>query len=265
MINEFRTLLLNAAGPADLLRPGEEFLPLEFAPRRLTGPLQRIHRLLFGTTPDWLMRNYRADQLLPLVHQSALRDAVTDLDPRVSYSLLPVGDWRYGSVFGSAADTVEIFGDSQQLFVQGSNTVLPDRSGICRYEWRVVSESDDEVTITGLTGTTVTATLPITFGSDGFSQALPLPPLQMTFRCVPDFDRNWSIRIYRRPQLNPGQLLSDLKTLGLSDLLQLWKTADTEPLQSCRELFDTSPEFSEQLAAVLIAFVYSARALPAQG
>lgn len=86
MINHARTLLLNIGSNtynADL--PGEEFIPA-FEPLILPDYLTRAHKILFGATPDKVFLNFRARELLSLVHQTELAEFLYALDPRITYT-----------------------------------------------------------------------------------------------------------------------------------------------------------------------------------
>ena len=87
MLNHARTLLLNIPGlpVAPIDYPGEEQIPVLFKPVRLTPPLERARRLLFGNIPDRLMLNYRARQYMTLIHSTDLGSYVTELDSRITY------------------------------------------------------------------------------------------------------------------------------------------------------------------------------------
>jgi hypothetical protein len=85
MINHARTLLLNAASstyqPGTL---GEEYIP-PYSPIVLPSYLRGPHKVLFGTNPDKAFLNFRAQELMRLIHQTELAEFVYALDPRVTY------------------------------------------------------------------------------------------------------------------------------------------------------------------------------------
>jgi hypothetical protein len=85
MINHARTLLLNVGSgtyaPGVL---GEEYIPT-YTPIKLPPFLQLPHKILFGTNPDRVFLNYRAAELLRLLHQTELAEFLYALDPRVTY------------------------------------------------------------------------------------------------------------------------------------------------------------------------------------
>ena len=88
MINHARTLLINADAAAnDATIPGYALTDPSYRAQQLPPAVQRIHTLLFGARPDWLMRNYRAEQCLQIVDASRLRDMPREYDPRISYAL----------------------------------------------------------------------------------------------------------------------------------------------------------------------------------
>lgn len=87
MINHARTLLLNISSQSyngDML--GEEYIP-PFLPIALPTYLQLAHRLIFGSSPDKVFLNFRAYELLSIIHQTELAEFVTALDPRITYQV----------------------------------------------------------------------------------------------------------------------------------------------------------------------------------
>lgn len=98
MINHARTLLLNVEPRTyngDML--GEEFIP-EFSAVRLPTYLERAHKIIFGTDPDKVFLNFRAYELLSLMHRTELAAFVYALDPRVTYSVTGLSDFFIGGV-----------------------------------------------------------------------------------------------------------------------------------------------------------------------
>jgi hypothetical protein len=85
MINHARTLLLNTN--SDNYAPGtlgEEYIPT-YQPVELPAYLKTAHRILFGTDPDRVFLNYRANELMRMLHQTEFAEFIYALDPRVTY------------------------------------------------------------------------------------------------------------------------------------------------------------------------------------
>lgn len=86
MINHARTLLMNVAGaPGFNGELGEEIVPPDFIPAALPGSINTLRRTLFGADPDRVMLNYRARQLMQVLHSTPLVEYVTSLDSRITY------------------------------------------------------------------------------------------------------------------------------------------------------------------------------------
>ena len=86
MINHARTLLLNRDGVGHHGYVGEEYSPTEYHAVELPSFCHNVRLALFGQQPDWLMYNYRARELMQMLHATELAGFVTDLDSRVTYS-----------------------------------------------------------------------------------------------------------------------------------------------------------------------------------
>jgi hypothetical protein len=81
MINHARSLLVNRHHDGR----GAEYVPQEYRVRCLTQkPLGEIWDVLFGDA-DAAGRNYRARQLMTILHSTDLAQYVYDMDPRVTY------------------------------------------------------------------------------------------------------------------------------------------------------------------------------------
>lgn len=124
MINHARTLLLNISPQsynADML--GEEYIP-PFIPSPLPAYLQFAHRTLFGSNPDKVFLNFRAYELLNLIHSTELAEFIFALDPRITYSVTDNDDFFRGRV---TTEVTKISGiDYAQLNLVG--TAKPDNA-----------------------------------------------------------------------------------------------------------------------------------------
>jgi hypothetical protein len=80
MINHARTLLLNTAIVGAL---GGEYSSPDYVPVTLSPGLQTLWDTLFSKNPaGW---NYRARQLMTILHSTSMSKYVYELDPRITY------------------------------------------------------------------------------------------------------------------------------------------------------------------------------------
>tara|TARA_Y100000034_G_scaffold126745_1_gene178450 strand:- start:615 stop:1397 length:783 start_codon:yes stop_codon:yes gene_type:complete len=106
MVNHARTLLMNVDGAT---RPaigylGEEYIPATFPAVNTPTAVTKVHDILFGLEPDYVFMNYRAAELMRLLHSTELKSYVTDLDPRITYDN---GDSTFfDMIYGSTINTV---------------------------------------------------------------------------------------------------------------------------------------------------------------
>lgn len=84
MINHFRTLLLN--------QPDKEshsesyvYIPPTFTPVKLPTPLQTVWTILYGEDLSDDELYCRTNQLMMLLHSTAMEKYVTAMDPRITY------------------------------------------------------------------------------------------------------------------------------------------------------------------------------------
>lgn len=63
---------------------GEEYIP-PYTPIRLPAYLQAARKILLGSAPDKVFLNFRAYELLSLIHNTELAEFIYALDPRVTY------------------------------------------------------------------------------------------------------------------------------------------------------------------------------------
>jgi hypothetical protein len=69
VLNHFRTLLVNVSANGEDI--AEEKIPSNFTPARLPTCVQAVRRVLFGSSPDRAMLNYRTELDVRLGHRSA--------------------------------------------------------------------------------------------------------------------------------------------------------------------------------------------------
>lgn len=120
MINHARTLLLNVDGDGNgySSEPGAEYIPPDFQAQTL-GSLGAVYRILFGSNPDSVFLNYRARQLMNLIHSTDLVDYVLALDSRITYDTTPIDEFFYDlfqvqvAPYSSTAGDLVLIGDLQ--------------------------------------------------------------------------------------------------------------------------------------------------------
>jgi hypothetical protein len=91
MINHARTVLLNMTALPDFdsqapLPPGEEFIPLDFAPLELPTTIKKVHAIIIPENATREQRNYLGFAFMQLAHTPEFEKYVLALDPRYTYS-----------------------------------------------------------------------------------------------------------------------------------------------------------------------------------
>jgi hypothetical protein len=84
MINHIRTLLLNLP-PSPTQGEGEEYILESYEPPVLTSELIELHRVFFGENLPRPTMNYRAKQLMMLIHGTELAPLALTQDTRITY------------------------------------------------------------------------------------------------------------------------------------------------------------------------------------
>lgn len=146
MINHARTLLLNVDSRTylpDVL--GEEYIPA-YRAAALPTYLTTARKLLFGSAPDRVFLNFRAQELLSFIHRTELAEFVYALDPRVTY-------WpKTQSEFFRAKTTVTtiktIGTDESRLYING--TLKSDNSkgrAFKEYTVKLINNTSESATI----------------------------------------------------------------------------------------------------------------------
>ena len=130
MVNHVRTLLLNLpAVPREVFGPGEEYVPPDFTPIYLSGPIAKLRTHWFGSDPDRMTANFVAHSCLTLLEASRCRDVMSSFDKRVTFN---VGDIDLTQT--DFKPTVNRDGGQVNFLGQ----ILPQRrTGRNRFEWRI--------------------------------------------------------------------------------------------------------------------------------
>jgi hypothetical protein len=91
MINHARTLLVNHEATEDIY-PYEEYIDPAYRKLQLPAEIRFIWERFFGrNSPRWA-RNYRARELLTILHSGDLESYILDLDNRITYLPFLQGD-----------------------------------------------------------------------------------------------------------------------------------------------------------------------------
>jgi hypothetical protein len=152
MINHARTLLLNIPGTAYMPGVlGEEYIPA-YTPVKLPAYLQSARKILFGSAPDKVFLNFRAYELLSLIHNTELAEFVYALDPRVTYWPQKVSE------FYQAAKKINITRvggtNDSKIYVTGDPVADVRRGTVLNeYSVKLVNRSGDIVVVTQATAT----------------------------------------------------------------------------------------------------------------
>lgn len=250
MLNHYRTLLVNL--PPDGEEVAEEKIPAGFVPVRLPPAVQAVRRVLFGAAPDRAMLNYRARQLLRVVHATPLAEWVTRLDPRVAYTL------DGGGLVGAAAFTpavTQYSGPAAALPVVGG-PAAPDATGVMRLRYTVDVRSLTTVTVTRHTDPTADDTSTFALAA-GLSAPLELRGAGYAVRLTTDDPGcAWGVEVLLRPRRDPGELCADLESVGGDRLVALFGLEAGEPWATLRRVWRATRETPLRLAAAVTAAVY---------
>lgn len=258
MINHARTLLVNldGAGSGFANQPGEEFIPPTF---RAVGPLpsylQSLRQVLFGGDPDRLLLNYRARQLLGLIHATELAEFVTELDPRVTYEPLPL-DELFDALFETRV--TPLLGTTRQLFLQELSPT-GEAAGRLAQQWTVRVTSGTHVEVSRHTTPVSVRLLEYTL-TDGLSNAVPLTGSSLGVKFEAGVGSQWYIEATTRPTVDLGELLANLDAVTEDVKLELFGVgsprAETEPFRTFRNLYSHHQELPYRLGGLVLAIIY---------
>lgn len=289
MLNHARTLLLNVKAPVFARAPGEEYIPPDYTPVSLPGDLQLLRGVLFGQTPDRSMLNYRAAQLMQVLHSTPLEEFVRGLDPRITYDPSDSGLFAYP--FNQAATTLYT-GDPIQAVVAGSYLPAADVSGVSAYQWNVAAINATQLAVwqtvptRSLTVTSYTVT-------DGVSSDVPLAGTGLTFQfnaasisaaasdwtsyteeSWTNYDVNswysplspspgnpgWIVSTSIRPSIDLGQIVASLQQVAGDVMANVFAAGtplgSSEPFQTFSNLWNQHPELLYKLGGLLLAVIY---------
>ena len=260
MINHARTLLMNIDGSSGFLRtPGDEIIDPDFKTRVMSGSMQAIRRVLFGSSPDRNMLNYRCRELLGLIRGTAMEPYITDLDRRVTYDL------EDNQLFSRISPSIANIGGHSHILTVGpqglvESDITTQRAaegvyGMYSQEWAVSAGSNSiSYTHTAPDGTSYAATS----ASGTFSLELAPSGLSVSHAGAPATTA-WTVAILSRPTEELGSLLISLGNLGENYLADLFEIGDplskAEPLKSLYRIWKDHNELAYRLGAVTIALI----------
>ena len=268
MINHARTLLMNEPS-LDYFpdTPGEELVPPLYQPVVLPGSLRNVRRLLFGTTPDRYMLNYRCRQLMGLIHSCELAEFVTDLDPRVTYDFTDEPYFDPLLFRATITSLVVPSGATTDVFLFGHQDP-PDRSGLMYQTWNIELIDSDTLEIRQ-PGDHASVSQEYTV-SGGLSSRQTIPGTNFVFQFrdsafTPSQGPQFRVESISRPQTSLGSLMASVGLLGDDTLAALFGTTTPagrqEPLLTFRRLYEGHYSVAHRLGAVTLALIYQTEAL----
>jgi hypothetical protein len=255
MINHARTLLMNVDGahrpaPDSFL---EEYIPPDFDAQELPSHMESLHKVMFGNDPDNAFRNFRAWQLMKVLHSTEFADYVTDLDPRITYL-------HDRSVIDAVqAATFEALNASatNELFEIGSVEADPTVP-LMQPSWTLEVLAALYVRTTALrSGLTQDSVVTI---SDELTSIIPMAGqanygVRIRATASLPVGARWRITKLVFPDADLSQLLADLEAheAALSRLFGV-----TEPYKTFGELWNRHAILSYRLSGALLAFIHRA-------
>lgn len=255
MYNHARNLLVNVSGGSTGNTLGDELTPETFKAVSLGAGQLAVRRLLFGADPDQYMLNYRARQLLAMIHASPLVEYVTALDPRITYRF-DTAEYFSEAVFKPTV--INLIGESE-LTIQ-SVPAAPDRSGRMWHSLRIDVIGSNAITVRR-NFPLGTATYSINL-DDPFSSQYRLGESGYLFRVRDGAEVGdaWMVEVLNRPQDDLGQLVANLERVGEPALLEIFGLSRDEPYATFRNLWQSHTETPLRLGGLVMALIYSTEA-----
>lgn len=222
---------------------------------KLSSGQQAIRRILFGADPDQYMLNYRARQLLALVHASPLVEYVTKLDPRITYRF-DTADLFAEQIY--TPQVTNLTGDAGLRIV--GEAAAPDITGRMRYSLRLTLTDGDTIQIRQ-SYPPAQKTTDLTF-SGGVSNRVRLGDTGYDVRIddMAGSGDEWLVECLNRPQWDLSQLVANLSHVGETALLDVFGLSKAEPYATFRNLWYRNRELPLQLGGLVMALIYSTEA-----
>ena len=254
MINHGRTLLLNIAGDGCGGNLGDEYLPPAYRPLGLPTVLQIIRSYLFGSSPDRIMLNYRAQQLLAMLHATPLAQFLTALDPRITYDPY---DTTFFDPTNFAVSAQALNGNQPLSFIGAVGA--PDALGQCQQQWLVEVLNEQTVSVIRRTAPISESILEYT-PSHSLSSLVPLPGSGLQFRFPLGVGQRWRVSAVARPVRQLGDIVAALKQIGEANMIELFGVgsprAEAEPWRTFYNLWLQHPELPYALGGVVLGLIY---------
>lgn len=248
MINHARTLLMNVTGSVPMTSYiAEEIVDPRYVALNLPTAMNTVRAVLFGTTPDRHMLNYRCRQLLTLTHATPLEEYLLKLDHRVTYDF---GDTTFVDP-RVWEPTVSILAGSGTLTLSGDPTP-PDGTGQVQYRY-LINVNVPGVASVELIGRQVQI-VDLDF-TPGTKVALPGSGVKMKFSSG-SAGQAYTVDVYSRPQKDLSQLATACSNLGEPVYNYLFGISREQPFLTFRELWNRKQELPLRLGALVCALAY---------
>ena len=259
MINHVRTLLMNKGRDGNPIEDfGEEYIPSDFIPKRLSIPLATVNRTLFGGNPDRLFINYRMRQIMALMHSTDLSQDVLATDSRVTY--LPMRNDLFDDAFKIAIK--RIAGPALQVYVRGEHLVNMG-SGIVHQMWDVEVLENDQVRVLKRREPFQESTTTVNY-DDGLSTPVTLLGSELTVQFPPaPVGYRLQIESNARPQLDVAELLNQLSiSFGERGVSEVFPPLAPEPFATWFAIYNTHPLAVYRFTALLLAIAARIEQMP---
>jgi len=233
--------------------PGGEIVDPNYKAVTLSGDLQHIRAVLFGIAPDRHMLNYRVRQFLNLLHSNDLKEFVTDLDNRITYTL---ADDPYTNNRLFEPEVVQtVTGNTLYLF---GNSGDADTSGRMKSTWDILVVDGDTVQVT-LRKPLRQASHEYTITS-GLSSMFPILGSDFTAKIRAGNGASWIVSALARPSRTLSQLVVSLQHLREEPILELFMAGrpegQTEPMKTFRNMWEQHFDLPHKLGGILLALIY---------
>jgi hypothetical protein len=201
------------------------------------------------------MLNYRVAQLLTMIESTELQSHVLALDSRLTY---PSSDTRLfdPATFGPTVRPLNLEPDPAAVLTLIGSAISPDSSGICQYQYEIVTAGPADVNIERKTTPPTTVQSSFTF-TDGLSSVIDLPMSGYKFRInSQETDLKWRVEGFLRPTSDLYSIEEGLRSVGEPYLLQLFGVSNEEPYLTFRNCWERHPEFAYRLGGLVLAMIY---------
>lgn len=241
-------MLMNVNGSAPLPNYiAEELVDPQYKALSLPMALTTVRSVLFGSTPDRDMLNYRCRELLCLTHQTPLVEYITALDGRITYAF-DSHDLVMASVWPPVI--AKISGDGT-LLTYGT-VDPPDDTGKMRHSYYVTVDYPQVATVQR-------TNRPVQKVDIGFSAGdkIPLYGSGQSFKLSSiNEGQAYTVDIYSRPQRDLATLADNASRLGEPVYNYLFGVGLAEPYKTFRGLWQRKQELPLKLGALVCALVY---------